>query len=129
MPPRPYFGNISETHLREGGRKQDSCSGKAGFGRPLVLDDPEPYLPEDFFERLAAAQLPYEGIIPSRRDTSLQENKRRRSNVLGLSNSHYRRPGDHWLNWRERLAQELEGVSENTSVESSDAIRETVLPI
>jgi hypothetical protein len=67
VPPKPYFGNVSEAYVREGGNKLDSCSRrKAGSERTPVLDDPEPYLPDDFFERLSVAQQPYEGLIPSR---------------------------------------------------------------
>ena len=130
VPPKPYFGNVSEAYVREGRHKLDSCSRrKAGSERTPVLDDPEPYLPDDFFERLSVAQQPYEGLIPSRRDISMQENKRRRSNVLGVSGRHYGRPGDHWLNWRERLAHELEGLPESNITGSSVAACENFDPL
>lgn len=115
MSPRTYFGNISsalhrplDMQVRTSRRTRDDIN-----IRPFIIDDPEPYIPEGFFEQLSEVTKLYEGVMPVRRDAALQASKRRRSNLLTAPGGGiYRQQGDHWLNWRERLAIELDDCEE-----------------
>lgn len=107
MHSEPYFGNVAVPHSMQD-PEEEIFSISDSSGHHFIMGDPEPYLPDDFFERLAAAQEQYDGLLPAKGNLSLHESKRRRSNILGISvATPHRSNGDHWLNWRARLAQEL----------------------
>ena len=76
--------------------------------RRLLLDNPEPTLPEDFFERLASAHERYGELYASRMHVPLHESRRQPSSTSTSVGPHYRQVGgDHWLDWRKRMAIEM----------------------
>lgn len=115
--PIKHFGPVLDT-------EQDQPAVKDGFtgasvdvqtlSRPFFINDPEPYLPEGFFDRLAQLREQYGSLYASAIQPPLEESRRKRPNML--SSSSYTRhrhlntaDQDHWLNWRDRMEAEVYG--------------------
>ncbi|KAK9894291.1 hypothetical protein P389DRAFT_163384 [Cystobasidium minutum MCA 4210] len=93
--PRPvktYPGDADEAPLRK---------------RQFLLNDPEPYLPENFFESLASAHQRYSSLYASRMHSSSDGRRHPSSFSASVGSYHHQSRGDHWLDWRQRMVVEL----------------------
>lgn len=85
--------------------KLDALPDKQAF----MLDDPEPYLPERFFENLAEIHEKYNNLYASKMQPSFHIARRRQASLFasGRGGYHIQLEDDHWLSWRQRMAVEL----------------------
>lgn len=85
--------------------KLDALPGKHVF----MLDNPEPYLPEGFFENLAEIHERYNHLYASKMQSSFHIARRRQASLSasGRGGYHIQLEDDHWLSWRQRMAVEL----------------------